>query len=223
MRFQTPYRYTDRKTKARYIWLKYHLILNGHILDVGADKCYLKQYLNITVEYWGIGLGGSPDQQVDLETGNIPFSDNSFDCVLCFDVLEHLENIHKIFDEVCRISKRYVIISLPNPYAAFWNMLLYGYYKPDLAMKFYGLPLEKPEDRHKWFFSQKESEEFIKYRSKKNNMEIVQMDIEDYNKASLLETFCQKVLFKKYTDFGNLHAGSLWAVLEKIPSGRFSV
>lgn len=106
MNFNTDFYYINRETKAKYIWLKYKRIFKGKILDVGADKCHIKRYLEKNTSYLGIGLGGNPDVSVDLEKEKIPFNDNSFDCVLCTDVLEHLENIHEIFDELCRVSSR---------------------------------------------------------------------------------------------------------------------
>lgn len=109
-KFYTNYLYTDRETKAKYVRLKYQAILKGCILDVGADACYLKQYLK-DVSYLGIGLGDKVDQQVDLEKGPLPFKDNTFDCVLSLDVLEHIDNIYQVFDELCRVSKKYLIIS----------------------------------------------------------------------------------------------------------------
>ena len=59
-RFHTDFRYTDRETKARYVWLKYQRILTGRILDVGADECYLRDYLDERAEYLGIGPGRAP-------------------------------------------------------------------------------------------------------------------------------------------------------------------
>lgn len=41
--FHTGYHYTDRESKAKYVWLKYQPILKGHILDVGADECYRRR------------------------------------------------------------------------------------------------------------------------------------------------------------------------------------
>lgn len=218
--FYTDYRYTDRETKARYVWLKYRPILTGGILDVGADECYLNQYLPQDVEYWGVGLGGHPDQQVNLEQEKSPFPDNSFDCVLCLDVLEHLDNIHEVFDELCRVTRRYVIISLPNPWADFYNMLRFGDYRQDQPTKFYGLPLEKPEDRHKWFFSNEEAEKFILYRAAKNGMRMLQMDnygmgSEGHGWRHLLRALARAILLRSDLNLKNLYAGTLWVVLEK--------
>lgn len=220
MIFKTDYRYTNRETKARYVWLKYKAILKGRILDVGADKCFLKQYLGEDVEYWGIGLEGHPDQRVDIEKEKIPFADNSFDCVVCLDVLEHLDNIHEVFDDLCRVLRRYMIISLPNPWTDFYRMLRSGEYRPGQPMKFYGLPLEPPEDRHKWFFSNDEAEKFILYRAGKNRMRVVQMDNygmggEGHGWHRLFRVLARTILLRSGLNLKNLYVGTLWAVLEK--------
>jgi SAM-dependent methyltransferase len=224
LRFYTDYRYTDRESKAKYVWLKYQPILKGRILDVGADECHVKQYLDENTEYWGIGLDGNPDQLVDLEKEKIPFTDNDFDCVCCLDVLEHLENIHEVFDELCRVTRRYVIISLPNPWADFYHMLCFGDYRPGRPTKFYGLPLEKTKDRHKWFFSNEEAEKFILYRAEKNGMRVVQMDSygvggEGRVWRRSLRILARAILLRKDLNLKNLYAGALWVVLEKDDNG----
>jgi len=207
MLFQTDFVYTDRTSKAKYVWLKYHSILTGSILDVGADECHLKSHLPPEVSYWGIGLGDKTDQQVNLETEKIPFADRSFDCVICLDVLEHLDNIHSVFDEICRVTKHYAIISLPNPWGSFLNTLTHGDYKPGKPMKFYGLPSEPPEDRHKWFFSHDEAKTFMLDRSQKNNMIIVQMDYEIWGNPNQIQQFRPDI------DRLNFSAGPLWTVI----------
>lgn len=219
-RFHTDYVYVDRETKARYVWLKYHTILTGRkVLDVGAGECYLRQYLDEESSYWGIGLGGLTDQEVDLEQGEIPFPDKSFDCVLCLDVLEHLEHIHQIFDECCRVTRQHLIISLPNPLGALYSRLRLGDYRPGQFTKFYGLPVEPPPDRHKWFFSYEEAERFIRYRAEFNSMHILQMDPERMGDEPFWRRLARKVLLHSDLNLKNLYAGTLWAVLEMILDG----
>lgn len=89
-------------------------------------------------------------------------------------------------------------------------------------MKFYGLPFEKPEDRHKWFFSSEEAEKFILYRAGKNNMEILQMDYsftsnsEGYGFGGLLRNIAFRILFQnRDLNTKALYDGTLWAVLRK--------
>lgn len=228
MRFETDYQFVDRATKAKYVWLKYEPILRGRrILDVGAGECHLRQYLDDKAYYWGIGLGNTVDQIVDLEQECIPFEVDSFDCVLCLDVLEHIENVHELFDQLCRVAREHVVIALPNPWASFYSMLRHGYYRSDSAMKFYGLPVEPPEDRHKWFFSAQEAEDFLTYRARKNGMRIVQLDYSSFSSDARsprlaflrpryqLRRFAQRALFHKHIDLKNLYAGTLWCVLAK--------
>jgi len=215
MKFHTDYVFTDRETKAKYVWEKYHSILMGrHILDVGADECHLKQYLDDEASYWGVGLGGNPDQQVDLEKGPLPFDNGSFDSVLCLDVLEHLESIHRTFDELCRVTRKFVIVSLPNAFGSFHKACQSGNSYPRL-MKFYGLPLEPPSDRHRWFFSYDEAEEFIEYRAQKNGMSILQIDPPPGR--SKYQELRLRLRWRKY-DWDivrNFYHPMLWAVLEK--------
>ncbi|HET8721028.1 MAG TPA: methyltransferase domain-containing protein [Nitrospira sp.] len=224
MTYQTDFRYTDRKTKARYVWLKYQAILRGRVLDVGADACHLKPHLAPETDYYGIGFGEGVDRVVDLERELIPFPGGSFDCVLCLDVLEHIENIHAVFDEVCRVTRRFAVVSLPNAWLDFYNMLRHGEYRPGQPMKFYGLPLEPPADRHKWFFSADEAKAFIAYRASKNNMRILQMDheawgIEGHGWRGILRTWARQILLRPSLQLDNLYAGTLWVVLEKEPHG----
>ena len=151
--YWTDFRATDRLSKAEYAWRKYGPILRGKILDVGADQCHLRQHLDPKeCEYLGVGLGDGPHMACNLEKERLPFPDDSFDCVLCLDVLEHLDNLHEVFDQLCRVSRRYVLISLPNPWGSFFRLLRGKDHCEMTPLLHYGLPVEPPQDRHKWFF-----------------------------------------------------------------------
>jgi hypothetical protein len=47
---------------------------------------------------------------------NLPFKDSQFDVILCAEVLEHLpfEKFEKCLQELRRVSKKYVVLSLPH-------------------------------------------------------------------------------------------------------------
>lgn len=217
-RFFTNFKYTRREDKPEYVWRKYGETLQGEILDVGADQCGIKKFLPPGTKYTGIGLGGSVDVEIDLEKGKLPYEDNSFDCVLCLDTLEHLDNLHEAFDELCRITRKYLIISLPNPWASFMGMLRGGYYKhTGLPMKFYNLPTDSPEDRHKWFYGVHEAEKFIRERGRRNGMEILQLDRENAspNLKRRLYRMVLKLIVHKDVNVDSLWSGNVWAVLVK--------
>lgn len=212
--------YRNREDKARYVYETYSKFINGKVLDVGSDKCYLKKYLSGETQYIGIGLGGSPDIQVNLEEEKIPFPDSFFDCVLCLDVLEHLDNIHETFDELCRVSKKYIIISLPNAWATFYKLLRFGEYLPGQSTKFYGLPVERPADRHKWFFSASEAENFIKYRSGKNGYTVITIHYtgvggEGKGVIAKIREVARTILVRDTININDLYVNTLWALIEK--------
>jgi ubiquinone/menaquinone biosynthesis C-methylase UbiE len=48
----------------------------------------------------------------DIE--KLPFRDNSIDVVLCSEVLEHVYNYRASLAELCRIGKKYLVISFPG-------------------------------------------------------------------------------------------------------------
>jgi len=92
-----------------------------HILDVGCGTGF---YFPILKEYTSklTGIDFSPEmiqeakkliknkkfKNVMAEIANIEklkYKDNSFDCVLCFDVLHHIQNLNKGLSEIKRVLK----------------------------------------------------------------------------------------------------------------------
>lgn len=216
--FRTDLRYVDRETKPAYVADKYRAILRGRVLDVGADGAQLQRALPAGTEYVGIGIGAPPTVPVDLERQGIPYADGVFDCVLCLDVLEHVDDPHRLFDELCRVSRGHVVVSLPNCWAAFWSMLQNGPYRPGQATKFYGLPPAPPSDRHKWFFHVGEAERFVRARATLRGARVVQIDCEGdehlprwQQELNALET---AGLVHAGLDPRALFAGALWAVVD---------
>ena len=64
-----------------------------------------------------ITLGKRMYPGLKLTKGDIyklPYKDKSFDLVICTEVLEHLEFPEKAIKEVMRVSKKYVLFSVPN-------------------------------------------------------------------------------------------------------------
>lgn len=54
----------------------------------------------------------------------LPYKNNSFDLVICTEVLEHLEEPTRALKEILRVSKKYLIISVPNePFFMLSNFL----------------------------------------------------------------------------------------------------
>jgi SAM-dependent methyltransferase len=115
-----------------------------------------------------LDLSPPADVIANLEKG-LPFSDKTFDVVVALDVLEHTDNIHKAFDELCRIARKFVIITLPNVYEMKGRIkFLLG--RP-ISGK-YGLPPDHTTDRHRWLFSFNEARQFVHFRARKCGFKI---------------------------------------------------
>jgi len=175
--------YKNREERSKWLAEKFYKEISSSksLLDVGCYTAELKKHLPRNIKYIGIDIDGFPDMFINLdEIDELPFEDNSFDTVVCADVLEHLNNIHLIFDELCRITEKHLIITLPNAYASIPEFIKGKKYttnhekrkKHGKYSKYYGLPLEKPEDRHRWFFSFDEAVEFTKFRAEKFNLSL---------------------------------------------------
>jgi 2-polyprenyl-3-methyl-5-hydroxy-6-metoxy-1,4-benzoquinol methylase len=44
----------------------------------------------------------------------LPFQDSEFDLVICLEVLEHIEQPERALSELCRVSNRWLLLSVPH-------------------------------------------------------------------------------------------------------------
>lgn len=100
------------------------------ILDVGAGEGFTLNKLeqegigkNLEgIEYMeeAIELGKKLYPNVKIKKGDIyklPYKDNSFDVIICTEVLEHLDRPDEALTELKRVTKKYLLLSVPNePY-----------------------------------------------------------------------------------------------------------
>ena len=165
-------RYEHRQGRSGYISEVLRDHVEGEILEVGAGRnaAVFKQVFGDA--YHPLDMGGSyhiegrpdlagPDTVVDLEHGPLPFEDGAFDTILCTDVLEHIDNIYHAYDELFRVGRRKVIISLPNNWVGFPISILAG--RNVTHWGGYGLP-PVPKgvgERHKFWFNHEEAADFL--------------------------------------------------------------
>ena len=153
--------YNDRKGRAKFIknQFKKQLEEASSILDIGCDNNELKQTWGNKVT--GIDIDGSPDFKVNLEKEKLSrFKNDSFETLVCTDVLEHIDNFYAVLDDMVRVSNKRIIISLPNCSHIFRIIpVVFG----KSSGKFYGLPHTPPTDRHKWFFNWRALHSFFHY------------------------------------------------------------
>ena len=116
------------------------------VLDAGCGEGFTlarlqkekigKVHEGIEYDETAIALGRKTYPKVYIRKGDIydlPYKSNSFDLVICTEVLEHLENPKKAYRELIRVSRKYILISVPNePWftlqrmARFQNIMHFG-------------------------------------------------------------------------------------------------
>ena len=202
--------FQERSDRSQYIAGRFGDLLSGKLLDVGCDRAVLRDLLQ-GIEYTGIDVAGEPDLRLDLEQANeLPFADASFDCVVCSDVLEHLDNLHQIFAELVRVARQTVVVSLPNN----WNAARRPIERGRGAIGHYGLPAERPADRHKWFFSFSEAVNFIRAQAGKTPVSVREFVVNEKPRPRVLR-FLRRLRYWTQTSYLNRYSHTLWAVLEK--------
>ncbi len=98
-----------------------------NILDVGCGEGFTlamlqknnfgKNLEGIDCSDVAIKIGKDLFPEITMKTGdvyNLPYEDNSFDLVICTEVLEHLEDPKRALQEIMRVSKKYCLFSVPN-------------------------------------------------------------------------------------------------------------
>jgi SAM-dependent methyltransferase len=202
--------FPKRHSRSEYVASRFSKYFSETLLDVGCYEAPLRSLLS-DIKYTGVDFVGNPDIQINLEEiENLPFKDGQFDTVICIEVLEHLVNLHRLFDELIRVSNHHIIISLPNC----WRDARVKIEKGRGSFAHYGLPVEKPNDRHKWFFNFEEALNFVTVKAKQNNLKLVEIFATEKPKAGLIRSI-RKIRYPGIR-YMNRYCGTIWAVFEKM-------
>jgi len=139
-------KYTSRNPVKRFLINNFlrtiFLCLEGlkinRVLDAGCGEGFvLSEFKNrdignelegIDCSEQALDIGRKLFPHLILKHGNIyhlPYEDNTFDLVLCNEVLEHLAEPEKALNEVVRVSRQYCLFSVPNePLFMISNLLM---------------------------------------------------------------------------------------------------
>ena len=202
--------FETRLSRTKFVVKRYDKFLKGSVLDVGCYEAPLRSMLSGVV-YMGIDIAGEPDQIVDLESvETLPFDEAQFQCVICIEVLEHLDAFHRVFNELIRVSSRYVIVSLPNCWCSARRQIEKG----KGSISHYGLPVERPLDRHKWFINISQAKEFFVSKAT-GQLALMDLCIVEKPRNPFLR-FYRKLVYSPEC-YANRYAHTLFAVYEKKP------
>lgn len=163
--------FAQRADRSRFLLKEFGTWFGRSLLDVGCFEAPLRSLVS-DVAYTGVDFAGNPDVHLNLETvDRLPFDAAAFDCAMSIEVLEHLDNLHAMVPELFRVARQHVIISLPNC----WRDARVPIERGRSAFAHYGLPIERPVDRHKWFMSFTQVRDFFVGISEKYGWTIVDL------------------------------------------------
>lgn len=201
--------FKERQQRSEFVAQRFKQYFHNRVADIGCFRAPLRTLLN-NCEYLGVDVAGDPDIQLNLDSQEpLPFKDNEFNTVLCIEVLEHLDHLHFVFDELVRISNEYIIVSLPNC----WRDARGKIEKGSGDFLHYGLPVQKPLDRHKWFFNCQQAEAFIMSQAERHGLKVMEFFVTEKPGFPLLR-FLRKLRYpgQKYQ---NRYAHTVWVVYQK--------
>ncbi len=157
---------TGYDDKGRFVSYWYQItkayeFCNKSLLEIGIGTSFVSNYLrNIGLEVITIDI--DIDLKPDIVAGiqNLPIRSFSFDIILCCQVLEHIpfRYFKPVITELYRISKKYIIISLPNRMHFFClNLRLYPIFQKQfkLTLPSYILPKHRFDGEHYWEIGKK--------------------------------------------------------------------
>lgn len=113
---------TKYNHKARWMTYFYQMQLllkydTKRVLEIGPGHSWMKKIIKdfgVTVET--VDIDGALDPDYIAHVNALPMTGGMYDAVCAFEVLEHLpfETLEANLKEMARVSKKYIIISLPD-------------------------------------------------------------------------------------------------------------
>ncbi|MCJ7631551.1 class I SAM-dependent methyltransferase [Candidatus Bathyarchaeota archaeon] len=163
MRFQVEphYYYESYDTKERFCsyWHQIDEIVSLNptsILEIGVGNNFVSNYLKyrrFDIVTLDIDRRLRPD--IAGSVLNIPFRDETFEVVACYEVLEHLpyEHFSKAMLEICRVSNSHVLLSLPDTnrvYRVYIQIPKLGEFKELIEIPRLKKPIHHFDGHHYW-------------------------------------------------------------------------
>jgi 2-polyprenyl-3-methyl-5-hydroxy-6-metoxy-1,4-benzoquinol methylase len=177
--------------------------LNGEVvLDVGCRDGIFKDKLSGNYKYIGIDfIDVGNDKKIEKKINNflnhnlengLPSKIQDIDIINALDVLEHIENIHQLFLEFFKKSKKIIIIALPN--MAYYKFRLNFLFTGTLSGKY--LFKEHPiKDKHRWIPNYYSINNFVN-KNLNNNWEYKEYNFIAERKNNFIMYFLEKFLSK---------------------------
>jgi ubiquinone/menaquinone biosynthesis C-methylase UbiE len=210
--------YEDREGRNRWAASVVKTFPGNGILNLGGGgKRHLQKYLGPEQRVHEVDIVGDCDTKLNLdEIHRLPFDDDSFDTCCAFEVLEHLEHFHLICDEMYRVCKSTLFVSLPNSAVEMVSICRNQRFYNDplengVYSKFYGMPLKVPEDRHRWWLTFEDIIRYFVWFERANSCE-VRFFIPDSERTLKRRVFRMLVGHRLYL---TLFCSTVWIRIQK--------
>ena len=154
--------------RNQFIAMKLGKLNQEIVLDIGCRDKIFKNSLQGDFKY--IGVDYNPENNNNdfinhnLENG-MPSNLESIDIINAADVLEHIDNIHDIFNSCLNVANKKIAIALPN--MAYYKFRIKFLLTGEISGK-YTFHSKKGLDRHKWFTTYYNNIKFVKSNTPKN-------------------------------------------------------
>ncbi len=127
----------DFQVLTVYYDVKYFLSkTQGSLLDVGCGESPYRFLKNKkTTKYFGLDIidsdkfGYVKNDITHFDGNTIPFDNDSFENIMCTEVLEHVLDYQRLVDEIYRVSKKDGITIFTIPWSARYHYVPYDYYR----------------------------------------------------------------------------------------------
>jgi ubiquinone/menaquinone biosynthesis C-methylase UbiE len=110
----------DSKERWSSYWYQIHEVLKQSpksVLEIGVGNKTVSDYLQkIGIKVTTCDFDKNLDPDVTASVLDLPFKENSFDVVLCAEVLEHLpfNDFQKALKEILKVTRSKAILTLPH-------------------------------------------------------------------------------------------------------------
>jgi len=134
---ENPFKYSIATRVRDKFLLKFLKLARGEkFLDLGCGVGYFTELLSVKdAQVFGIDIDAKAIQYAKQNTSvnkffiasaeSIPFKENSFDKLLCSEVLEHIDNDEQVVSEIYRVCKNgaIVVITVPTEEGCFGSKI----------------------------------------------------------------------------------------------------
>ena len=102
----------------------------GNTLELGGGSGNFKEFAPNVLS---TDLAPLPWIDAVVDAQNLPFDDCSFNNIVMFDVLHHIENVTLFFDEALRVLRPQGRIVMMEPYISLLSWPIYHFFHPELT------------------------------------------------------------------------------------------